>query len=147
MLSMVARYLVSQGASVCIVYLTCKGAYEELPKEVNVISSRQKTDALIDNPKYLKYYSTQSDWVLVDSHSLEKDIGHMLVTSQMDGIILIGSYLETKRDQFIDWCLKLEHMASPSVHFVLNKTNLREDMPFLLKAQMKKEKTSLRKVS
>jgi hypothetical protein len=147
MLSVVARYLVSQGASVCIVDLTCKGNYGDLPKEVNIIASRPKIDGLIDNPKHLKYYSTQSDWILVDSHSLEKDIGHMLVTSQMDGIILIGSYLETKRDQFIDWCLKLEHMAYPGVHFVLNKTNLREDMPFLLKAQIKKEKTSLRKVS
>jgi hypothetical protein len=147
LVSIVADYLATQGASVCIVSLTGKEKYPSISSNIKVISKRSEIDAFIENPQSLSFYAPPADWVLVDSHSIEKDIGHMLVSSQMDGIILIGSYLETKRDQFIDWRLKLEHMASPSVHFVLNKTNLREDMPFLLKAQMKKEKTTLRKVS
>jgi hypothetical protein len=147
LVSIVADYLASQGASVCIVSLTGKEKYPSISSQIKVISHRSEIDAFINDPQGLSFYAPAVDWVLVDSHAIEKDIGNMLVSSQMDGIILIGSYLETKRDQFIDWRLKLEHMASPRVHFVLNKTNLREDMPFLLKAQMKKEKTTLRKVS
>jgi hypothetical protein len=144
--ALLARELTTQGQKVCIIDLSGTGQYEAIDG-VKLINDAQSIDSFLQDPKCAAFLSGGAPWVLVDSGSLNQQIGHLLVSPYMDGMIFVGSYLQTKTDRFTDWHLKIEHMAGKKALFVLNKTDLRVDLPFLLMAPAMNEEKSNRKVS
>lgn len=144
--ALLARELMMQGQKVCIIDLSGTGLYEAI-EGVKVVNDPQSIDNFLQDPKCASFLSGGAAWILVDSGSLNQQIGHLLVSPYMDGMIFVGSYLQTKTDRFTDWHLKIEHMAGKKALFVLNKTDLRVDLPFLLMAPAMNEEKSNRKVS
>lgn len=148
LVAMLARELVKRGEKVCIIDLNCRGKYEDLPSEVRIIKDATTVQSIINSPTTVKFAAQGASWILVDSAALNKQMGHLLVSPFMDGIIFVGSYLQTKTKSFTDWKLKIEQLVGKKAVFVLNKTDLRVDLPFLLMAPaMKEELQTNRKVS
>lgn len=147
-IELMAQELVKKGEKVCVVNLSGSGKYPSMPSEVRVVSESSKLDLFIQNPNSIQFMKGDATWVLVDSDSLQSQMGHLLVSPHMDGIIFVGSYLQTRTENFHDWHLKIEQIAGKKAVFVLNKTDLRVDLPFLLMApaEANNEKSS-RKVS
>lgn len=145
---MMARELAEQGHQVTIIDLSQNGQYGTLPSLVEVINDSNVIEGFLANPKSVSFAAGKSKWILVDSSALSEKIGHLLVSPSMDGIIFVGSYLQTRTECFSDWQLKIEQLAGKKAVFVLNKTDLRVDLPFLLMAPaVNNELKNNRKVS
>lgn len=130
--SLLAQQLAYQNKKVVVVALDEKGIYPDMPANVEVVREASLLKQFLDDPNATRTALGNPAWILVDAGSLQKHPGHLLVSPAMDGIIMVAAHMQTRRGVFMEWQEKIEHIAGKKTIFVLNKTDLGGDLPYLL---------------